>query len=222
MEILSIQVGQPKSYGVDGAEDPLERPWTSAIDKRAVMGRAWLGPEGLAGDAQADRRHHGGPDMALLAYAAEHYPRWREELDDSGLAYGAFGENITVAGADEHTVCVGDVFAVGDALVEVSKPRQPCQTLARKFRVRNMVRRVLRRQAFGWYLRVRQEGWLEQGMVFQLQDRPYPHWTVKEVERVMRHRAHAPEAARRLADCRALADDWRAQLGEPGAASDTG
>jgi len=26
MEILSIQVGQPKSYGVADAEDPLERP----------------------------------------------------------------------------------------------------------------------------------------------------------------------------------------------------
>lgn len=48
--------------------------------------------------------------MAVLAYAAEHYPRWREELDDPGLAHGAFGENITVDGANEHTVCIGDVF----------------------------------------------------------------------------------------------------------------
>lgn len=62
-----------------------------------------------------------------------------------------------------------------------------------------MVKRVLQRQAFGWYLRVRHDGWLEQGMVFQLQDRPYPQWTVKEVERIIRRRAHEPEAARRLA-----------------------
>jgi MOSC domain-containing protein YiiM len=212
MEILSIQVGQPKSYGVEGAEDPLERPWVSAIDKQQVSGRVWLGPEGLAGDAQVDRRHHGGPHMAALVYAGEHYPRWREELDDAGLAYGAFGENITVDGANEHTTCIGDVFAVGDAIVEISKPRQPCQTLARKFRVPDMVKRVLQHQAFGWYLRVRQEGWLEPGMVFQLQDRPYPQWTVKEVERVMRERAHDLETAQRLADCQALPDDWRAQL----------
>ncbi len=222
MEILSIQVGQPKSYGVADAEDPLERPWVSAIDKQPVRGPVWLGAEGLAGDTQADRRHHGGPDMAVLVYAAEHYPRWREELADPGLAHGAFGENITLDGADEDTVCIGDVFAVGDALVEVSQPRQPCQTLARKFRVRDMVKRVLQRQAFGWYLRVRHDGWLEQGMVFQLQDRPYPQWTVKEVERIIRRRAHEPEAARRLAECVALADGWRARLGERGAATGAG
>jgi MOSC domain-containing protein YiiM len=212
VEILSLQIGQPTSYGVDGAEDPLERPWVSAIDKQPVLGRVWLGPEGLAGDTQADRRNHGGPHMAALVYAADHYPRWREELDDSTLAYGAFGENITVDGATEHTTCVGDVFAVGDAMVEISKPRQPCQTLARKFRVRDMVKRVLQRQAFGWYVRVQQEGWLEPGMVFRLQDRPYPQWTVKEVERIMRQRADDPEAARRLAECQALPDDWRTQL----------
>lgn len=112
--------------------------------------------------------------------------------------------------------------------IQVGQPKsygvadgQPCQTLARKFRVRDMVKRVLQRQAFGWYLRVRHDGWLEPGMVFQLQDRPYPHWTVKEVERVMRHRAHEPEAARRLAECPVLADDWRAQLAGRGAATGT-
>ena len=221
MEILSLQIGQPKSYGVEGAEDPLERPWVSAIAKQPVLGRVWLGPEGLAGDAQADRRYHGGPHMAALVYAAAHYPRWREELDDSSLVYGAFGENITVDGASEHTICIGDVFAVGLAVVEISKPRQPCQTLARKFRVRDMVKRVLQHQAFGWYVRVQREGWLEPGMVFRLQDRPYPQWTVKEVERIMRQRAHHPEAARRLADCQALPDDWRAQLAARGAATGT-
>lgn len=222
MEILSIQVGQPKSYGVAGAEDPLERPWVSAIEKRPTTGRVWLGSEGLAGDAQADRRHHGGPDMALLAYAADHYAAWREELDDPGLSHGAFGENLTVSGADEHTVCVGDVFAVGDAIVEVSKPRQPCQTLARKFRVRDMVKRVLHHRAFGWYLRVREEGWLAPAMTFQLQDRPYPQWTVQEVERVMRQRAHEPEAATRLADCASLSQGWRTQLAQSGTPAGTG
>jgi MOSC domain-containing protein YiiM len=212
MEILSLQIGQPQPFGVEGAEDPLERPWVSAIAKQPVLGRVWLGPEGLAGDTQADRKHHGGPHMAALVYSAGHYPEWREELDDSRLGYGAFGENITVAGADEHTVCIGDRFEVGDAIVEVSKPRQPCQTLARKFRVRDMVKRVLHRQAFGWYLRVQQDGWLEEGVVFQLLDRPYPQWTVKEVERVMRLRTQNPEAARRLAGCKALPDDWRAKL----------
>ena len=212
MEIASLQVGQPQSYGVEGAEDPLERPWVSAIVKHPVVGRVWLGPKGLAGDAQADSKHHGGKHMAVLVYANSHYPGWRRDLELPDLAPGSFGENITVDGASEHTVCVGDVYRVGEALVEVSKPRQPCQTLARRFRIKDMVKRVLDRAAFGWYLRVHEDGWLDRGLVFQLEDRPFPQWTVKEVERVMRLRSEEPEAARRLAACPALPDDWRAQL----------
>ena len=215
MRILSIQVGQPKSYGVEGAEDPIERPWTSAIVKNPIAGETWANAEGLSGDGQADRVHHGGPDKALLGYSAAHYPRWREELDSPDLDFGAFGENLTIEAVDEHTICVGDVFLVGEVRLEVSQPRVPCQNLARRFRVRDMVERVLRRQAFGWYYRVLRDGWLEAGMEIDLVDRPYPQWTVKEAERVMRERAAHPDQASRLADCLRLSEDWRSRLSDP-------
>lgn len=221
MKILSIQVGQPKQYGVEGAEDPFERPWESAIAKEPVAGRVWLNREGVAGDSQADRSHHGGQHMAVLGYGAVHYPRWREELDDPELAFGAFGENLTITDATEGTVCIGDRFQAGDAVLEVSKPRQPCQTLARRFRRKDMIKRVLRRQAFGWYFRVLEDGWLESGMTLEVRDRPYPQWTVAEVERVMRGRNHHAEAAARLAQCVALPEDWRDQLGAVGEANGT-
>lgn len=219
MRIVSLQSGPVRQYGVEGAEDPLERPWTSAIVKEAVSGPVWLGHEGLAGDSQADRRHHGGRDKALLGYGAGHYPAWRVELAEPDLAPGAFGENLAIEGATEHTVCVGDVFSLGKARVEVSQPRQPCQTLARRFRRRDMMRRVLERHAFGWYFRVLREGWLREGMRFVLEDRPWPQWTVREVERVMRRRREEPEAALRLARCEALPEDWRTTLEAVGAAA---
>ncbi len=212
MKILSIQVGQPRSYGVEGAEDPLERPWTSAIAKEPVPERVWVGAEGVAGDGHADRKHHGGKYMAVLGYAASHYPRWRRELQAPELAFGAFGENLAIEGAWEHTVCVGDVYRVGEAVLVVTKPRQPCQNLARHFRRPDMVELVLRHQAFGWYYRVAEEGWLEPGMTMTVLDRPYPQWTVKEVERVMRERRHEVAASERLARCQALPDDWRERL----------
>ncbi len=212
MRLISIQVGQPRRMGTEGAEDPLDRPWTSAIWKDPVAGRVWATATGLVGDAQADRRHHGGPDKALLAYAAAHYPRWEADLGLPRMAPGGFGENLTVEGLAEPTVCVGDVFRIGGCRVQVSQPRQPCSNLARRFRVRDMVKRVQEADRYGWYLRVVKEGWLEAGDAVVLEDRPYPHWTVIEATRTMVERRADPERARRLADCAALSTDWKAAL----------
>ena len=96
--------------------------------------------------------------------------------------------------------------------MEVSQPRVPCQNLARRFGVRDMVKRVLERQAFGWYYRVLRDGWLEAGMEMDILDRPYPQWTVKEAERVMRGRKAVPDQAARLADCPKLSEDWHDTL----------
>ena len=77
-----------------------------------------------------------------------------------------------------------------------------------------MVKRVLRRQAFGWYYRVLRDGWLEAGMEIDLVDRPYPQWTVKEAERVMRERNEYPDQAARLAACPKLSEDWHNKLSD--------
>ena len=212
IQIVSIQIGQPQALGVPNAEDPLDRPWTSAINKSPVEGKIWLGTEGLDGDGQADRRHHGGPERALLAYAASHYPNWERELGVAVLAPGAFGENLTIAGPTEDTVCIGDRLAIGDVIIEVAQPRQPCQNLARKLRVADMVRRVESSGRGGWYLRVIREGWLEAGMMAELTGRPYPEWTVREAARVYHARRNDPTSAARLAECPALSGEWRERL----------
>ena len=92
----------------------------SAIAKRPVAGRLWLGPEGFDGDAQADRRVHGGPEKAVHHYPLDHYQAWRVDLGDLPVlgAPGAFGENISGAGLTEETVAVGDIFQLGGALVQ--------------------------------------------------------------------------------------------------------
>jgi len=212
IRVVSIQIGQPQELGVAHAENPLDRPWTSAINKQPVTGRIWLGREGLDGDGQADRRHHGGPDRALLAYAASHYPSWEQELGLTALAPGAFGENLTVTGLTEETACIGDRLAIGDAVIEVAQPRQPCQTLARRFRVADMVQRVESSGRGGWYLRVIREGWLESGMISVVTDRPYPEWTVRKAARVYQGRRSDPAIAARLAECPALSSEWRERL----------
>src|SRR5262245_41369925 len=174
--ILSLQVGQPRNLGTEGASDPMDQPWTSAIFKEPVEGPVYLSATGLAGDAQVDIPDHGGVEMAVLGYSAEHYPIWRAELEQPKLAYGAFGENFTISRLDEEQVCIGDVYVVGDARIQVSMPRRPCWKLARRFRRNDMIERVHETGWGGWYHRVLQPGHVERGSFVVLEDRPWPQW----------------------------------------------
>src|SRR5215218_5092085 len=95
--LASIQVGQPTSYGHDDAVDPHDRSWMTAFFKSPIAGPAFVGRTNVVGDSQADLENHGGIDKAVLAYAASHYERWREELSRPHLTFGGFGENLTIA-----------------------------------------------------------------------------------------------------------------------------
>lgn len=212
MRLESVQVGHTRSYGTPGAENPLERPWTSAIRKEPVSGQVWAGREGLSGDQQYDRKGHGGPDRALLMYSADHYPRWREEWGRKDVGPGGFGENLTVSGLNEDFSCIGDVYRIGEVRVEVSSPRAPCSNLSRRHGIPDLVKTIIQNHRSGWYLRVLQEGWLEAGMEVKLADRPFPQWTIRRAAHVKRMRADLPEEARLLAACPALQTDWRANL----------
>jgi MOSC domain-containing protein YiiM len=212
MRLISIQTGTPKTFGVPGSDDPIDRVFTSAIDKSPVSGQAWVGTLGLSGDTVCDRKHHGGVDQALLAYAGQHYLLWRREWQRDDVGPGAFGENLTLSDVTEDTVCVGDRWQVGEVVLEVTKPREPCSTLARRHRRADLIDVVTRNGRSGWYLRVLKEGWIEAGMPVELIDRPYPQWTVRRTAQVMVERASREEEAVLLADCPALAANWRERL----------
>lgn len=214
MRIESLQTGQPKTYGWPDAQDPLDREWTSAIRKEQVYGQVWAGVGGLSGDQVADRRGHGGPDRAVLVYSGDHYPKWRAEWGRKAVGPGAFGENLTVNGLTEDTVCVGDVFRIGDVRIEVSAPREPCMNLVRLHRIPDLVKTVQGTARSGWYARVLEEGWLEAGMPIALADRPYPQWTIARAALVKRKREEFAEEARLLGACPALIEEWRRKLGK--------
>lgn len=120
--LLSIQVGKPQVYREDAGQDEQESTWMSGIDKAPVQGPVWVGKLNLDGDGQADLRYHGGVDRPILGYSADHYPQWQSELRIP-LAHGAFGENFTIAGLCEDTVCIGDVYRIGPVLVQVRESR---------------------------------------------------------------------------------------------------
>lgn len=202
---------------------------TSGIAKYPVQGRRRVERLGLLGDEQADLRVHGGEDKAVHAYAWSHYARWREELPDHPLLEtpGAFGENLSLDGLDEHGVCIGDHWRIGTALLSVTQGRQPCAKLNLRFGIADMAVRVLTTQRAGWYLRVLEPGWLQAGDPCELIARVHPRYSVAGLLALIRDRETRPELLapvlalplppswRRLFELRlqtGQAEDWRRRL----------
>lgn len=210
--LVSIQVGLPQIHGEPGATDPLDQLWRTGFWKAPVSGPVWLGRTNLVGDGQANLKVHGGPDKAVLAYAASHYPIWRAELGMPNLEYGSFAENFDFTELSESSVCLGDVFAIGNARVEVSQPRQPCKNITHRWKRPGLTQQVEETGRHGWYLRVLEEGEVEAGDAVTLLARPCPEWTVARAFRAMRCRAADPREAANLRQVPALSEAWRLTL----------
>ncbi|MBB98581.1 MAG: MOSC domain-containing protein [Rhodobacteraceae bacterium] len=182
----------------------------SAIAKTPVAGPVEIGFEGLLVDAQADRTVHGGAEKALHHYAADHYAAWIAEgyLPD-GAVPAAFGENLSTLGVTEEQVCIGDVFRLGTARVQVSQGRQPCWKLNAHRGRDDMAAAFQKTGRTGWYYRVLEPGLVSLGDPFELLERHCPQWTVLEVTRARLNRRIEPARAAQLSALPELADGWR-------------
>lgn len=205
--ILTIQAGKPQAVAPQGDG----KAWMTGFQKHAVGSPVWLGRLNFVGDEQADLKHHGGPDKAVCVYPAAHYPQWQNELD-LDLSPGSFGENLTVAGQVEEDICIGDIWKIGDAKVQVSQPRQPCWKLSRWWNVEDLAVRVQETGRTGWYLRVITEGDVEAGASIRLVDRAHSDWTIAAANQRMHHDKNNVTAAATLAKLSELSISWRETL----------
>ncbi len=196
-----------------GKAVPFGRPDTlSAISKQPTDAAVAIGPAGLEGDEQADRRNHGGPDKAVHHYPFDHYAAWRADLPAPAPlldGVGAFGENISTLGLTEETVCVGDVFRIGTAVLQVSQGRQPCWKLNHRFGVKDMARRVQFTGRTGWYYRVLEPGIAAAGDEISLIDRPLPDWPLARILRAFYHDTGDLPTLAGIAALEPLAPGWR-------------
>lgn len=183
----------------------------SGIAKKRVDQPVALGPLGLAGDAQGDTKHHGGAEKALHHYALDHYPGWEAEIGQRAVleTAGGFGENLSTSGLTEDDVAVGDVFALGSAIIEVSQGRQPCWKLNERFAQPDMARRVQASGRTGWYYRVLQPGEVAPDSRLRRIDRASPDWTISRIWRVFYVDTLNRGELELLADLPQLAEGWR-------------
>lgn len=205
-ELLSIQVGRPQTR--PDPDDPT-KVWTSGIYKMPIYGAIWVGELNLAGDGQHHKKFHGGPYRAVLGYSAAHYPRWRE-IYQRDFPFGAFGENFTIKGLDEDTVCLGDIYQVGDVVrLQVAQPRTPCDQIDKRWGIKGLSDKVRENGWGGWYMRVLQSGEVSAGAPIYLLERSPSPWTIRQLIALRNDHHRSPLIARELAECEALEPSWR-------------
>ena len=212
--LLSIQTGLPTAYPANKQSALASKPWLTGFYKTQTSDTITIRHDGIEGDGQADLINHGGPDKAICVYASEHFDFWRAFLNNEQLEAGAFGENFTTVGFLEEDICIGDRFAIGSAIVEVSQPRQPCWKLARRWECKTLTPEVRRTGKTGWYFRVIQPGEARAGETFQpVADRPVSsEWTIAAANKVMYGRDTPKPKVQALVSVVALSESWKEQL----------
>ena len=197
--VLSVNVGRAREFDYNG------RPAKSAIWKSPVAGRIAARGVNFEGDDQADRKAHGGPDKSVYAYAIEDLRWWEEKLGRS-LQYGEFGENLTTEGVAVNDALVGERWAIGTAVFEVSEPRIPCWRLGVRMNDQGFVRRFTEALRPGTYLRIILEGALGAGDEIRILERPDHDMTIRDIFRI--YTRDRGEVERLLAIPR-MSESWR-------------
>ena len=212
MRIHSVQIGRVLTEGDPRSSDSATSQWTTGFYKTPIAGPVQITKTSIQGDEVADTKNHGGPDKALLCYAASNYEAWASERPELGMGPGGFAENLTIQGACETTVCIGDRWRVGSCEFQVSQPRQPCWKISRRWGDKSLLKQVAQSGRTGWYLRVLQEGTLQQGDEIELTDQLYPDWTIEEANHVLFGRSADRGRTMELMNLPELADSWKKSI----------
>jgi MOSC domain-containing protein YiiM len=192
MRIISLNVGLPSAQRYEGRE-------LITGGAKKPLPRAVLRFGNFDGDRQADRVNHGGLEKAVCVYPFDHYPYWSKRLGRD-LKPGTFSENLTVSGAIETEVRVGDVFRIGEASVQVSQPRMPCAKLAGKNGSKMLPKLMANVGYTGFYMRVLSEGLVAAGDSFDLVRAHPEHITIADVNSIIYEKSYDIALIKRLAE----------------------
>ncbi len=179
MKIISTNIGSKKTISWKG------NTITTGIFKLPVSDPVFLGSRGVKGDHINNLKVHGGLDKACYGYGENYYNYWRSLYPELAWTYGMFGENLTISDVEEADIKIGDIYKVGEALLQVSQPRQPCNKLAAKFRSNSLIKQFIEYDHLGIYFRVIHEGKVKVGDEFLLELRNKKALSVQEIGRLV-------------------------------------
>jgi len=203
--IISLSKGTPKTRTVNGNlfQSAIWKEETDLLQVRF---------DGILGDQVANRKFHGGPDRVVCLYPFEHYAHWQRELGIEP-SVSAFGENICAAGMREDQVCIGDVFQIGDAVLQVSQGRYPCATINIRNQHGQLLNKIIETGYTGYFFRVLEEGDITpDAKIKKISAHPL-RVTVAAVHHLYFHeKTPRAERIRELLAMDELAEPWRQKL----------
>jgi ferredoxin-NADP reductase/MOSC domain-containing protein YiiM/ferredoxin len=204
--LLSVNVGLPRDIEWNG------RIVHTGIWKDPVRGRSQVGRLNLEGDGQGDLAGHGGEQRAVFVYQIESYRHWQEQLNRTDFVHGQFGENFTVEGLPDDTVCIGDRYRIGSALFEVTQPRVTCYRLGIRMNEPRMPALLTASGRPGFYFRVLREGEVGAGDDIVKVGEAEERMTVAEINALLYFPHHARDRLERALRIEALSPGWRSSF----------
>jgi ferredoxin-NADP reductase/MOSC domain-containing protein YiiM len=204
--LLSVNVGLPRDIEWNG------RTVRTAIWKDPVRGRCRVGRLNLEGDGQGDLAGHGGEQRAVFVYQIESYRYWQHQLNRTDFVHGQFGENFTLEGLPDDTVCIGDRYRIGTALFEVTQPRVTCYRVGIRMSEPRMPALLTSSGRPGFYFRVLQEGEVGAGDEIVQVGEPNERMTVAEINALLYSPDHARDRLERALRIEALSPGWRSSF----------
>ena len=151
MKVISTNIATPTKIIWKGKEE------YTGIFKKSVT-HIFLGYEGVKNDAVIDKKYHGGNNKACYLYSLDHYAFWKDKYPNILWSNGMFGENITIKGLKETGIYIGNIYKIGEAIIQISEPRLPCYKLGLRFNSQKIIKEFTNTTYCGSYTKVLQEG----------------------------------------------------------------
>jgi ferredoxin-NADP reductase/MOSC domain-containing protein YiiM len=201
--LLSVNVGLPRDIAWKG------RVVHTGIWKDPVAGRCRVRRLNLEGDGQGDLHGHGGEQRAVFVYQIESYRHWQEQLKRTDFVHGQFGENFTIEGLADDSVCIGDRYQIGSALFEVTQPRVTCYRVGIRTNEPRMPALLTSSGRPGFYFRVLREGEVGAGDDIVRVGQAKERMTVAEINALLYSPNHPRDQLERSLRIEALSPGWR-------------
>jgi MOSC domain-containing protein YiiM len=206
LKIVSTNIAKPQFVTINGEQQ------RTGIFKKPTDSPIYLDTEEVKGDEISNRKVHGGIYKACYLFSADHYPHWQNLYPQLDWHYGMLGENLTVEGLDETQICVGDIYKVGNALIQVTQPREPCTTFAAKMGTADIMQQFVAHGRPGTYVRVLESGNVTLGDTLELVETSKHPVTVADFFKILFSREKNQEYLNLLVKNEAIALYKREQL----------
>ncbi|MGM0873282.1 MAG: MOSC domain-containing protein [Bacillota bacterium] len=203
-QIIWLSKGKPKTLSHKGID------YRSGISKDQVE-RLEVTLERVKGDDVENHEFHGGTERVICLYPYEHYAHW-ESTYKTTLPKAAFGENLTASGMQENKVCIGDIYQIGNAILQVSQGRFPCSTINKHTNINTLLNRIIEESYTGYFFRVIEEGTITSRSSIKLLDKHPKQVSIATIHHTYFHNKNDLSQIENILSVDELSSEWKNRM----------